>query len=118
MTCPSFDQLDDGALEAHLAACAACAARAHADARLADPLVAATCTVRRWRRVRGRVASDLLATSLAAVAVLAVQVARRPEQRPVFVIQGDETGVVLTGPGTARRAESLPPPPSKEGDRT
>lgn len=118
MTCPSFDRLDDDALALHLAECALCAARSRGDVLLADPLVAASLSVRRWRRARRRVASSLLAASLAAVAILAVQLARRPEPRPVYVLQGDETGIVLTGPGTARRAESLPPPPPRKGDRT
>lgn len=118
MTCPDLVRLDDDALSAHLAACASCAAAARADARLADPLVEAAASVRRLREARRRAASGLLAASLLATAILAVQLARRPEPRPVFVIRGDETGVVLTGPGTARRAESLGTPPQGKGDRT
>ncbi len=118
MTCPLFDHLDDEALTAHLQECPACAARASADARVADPLVAAASSVRRFRGARHRAASGLLAASLVAVAALAVQLARRPEPRPVFVLQGDETGVVLTGPGLARRAESLAPRVPRKGDRT
>jgi hypothetical protein len=37
----------------------------------------------------------------------------------VYVIQGDSTGVVLTGPGVARRAETMPAAhPTGKGDRT
>ncbi len=118
MTCPTFDSLDDTALTAHLAACPACASTAGADVRLADPLVAAASSVRRFRRLRHQTASGLLAASLVAVAVLGVQLVRRPEPRPVYVLQGDETGIVLTGPDTVRRAESLAPPSSRKGDRT
>ncbi len=116
MSCPDLDQLDDTALTAHLAACPACSDTARRDALLADPLVAAQASVLRWRRVRRTAASGLLAASLLAVAILAVALARRPEPPTVFVLQGDETGVVLTGPDLVRRAETLPPPPTK-GDR-
>lgn len=118
MTCPRFDDLDDASLAAHLAGCPACAARARADESLADPLVAAASFVRRFRRARRRAASGLLAASLLAVAVLAVQVARRPGPQPVYVLRGDETGVVLTGPDLVRRAESLAPRVPRKGDRT
>lgn len=118
MSCPDLDHLDDAALAAHLDACARCARAERADAHLADSLVAASAAARRFRRVRRRVAAGLLAASLLAAAVLAVQVARRPEPLPVFVLRGDETGVVLTGPDVARRAESLPQPPPRKGDRT
>lgn len=118
MTCPRFDHLDDEALAAHLALCPACADTAHADARVADPLVAAASAVGRFRAVRRRASSGLLAASLVAVALLTVQVARRPAPRPVYVLQGDETGVVLTGPDLARRAESLAPRAPRKGDRT
>ena len=53
---------------------------------------------------------------LVTVALLAVQLARRPDPRPL-VLQGDETGVVLTGPDVARRAESLAPRTPRKGDR-
>lgn len=118
MTCPSFDRLDDDALAAHLARCPACAATARADALLADPLVVAASSARRFRRKRRRAVSGLLAASLAAVAVLSVRLARRPEPQPAYVLRGDETGVVLTGPDFVRRAESLPPLPPRRGDRT
>jgi len=118
MSCPDPDRIDDAALAAHLDECGRCARAARADALLADPLVAASGAARRFRRARRRAAAGALAASLLAVAVLAVQLARRPEPRPVFVLRGDETGVVLTGPDVARRAESLPQPPPRKGDRT
>ncbi|MBK6406477.1 MAG: hypothetical protein IPF66_16390 [Holophagales bacterium] len=118
MTCPLFDHLDDEALSAHLEACPACAEAVRADARLADPLVAAATAARRFRAARRRASSGLLAASLVAVALLAVDAARRPEPRPVYVLRGDETGIVLTGPDLARRAESLAPRASRKGDLT
>ena len=118
MTCPLFEHLDDEALIAHLETCAACADASRADAHVADPLVAAAFAVRRYRGVRNRAASGLLAVSLVTVALLAVQLVRRPDPRPLYVLQGDETGVVLTGPDTARRAESLAPRAPRKGDRT
>lgn len=118
MTCPLFDRLDDEALSAHLGECPECAATARLDAALADPLVAASAAARRFRRARGRVVSGLLAASLLAVAFLTVQLARRPDPSPVYVLRGDETGVVLTGPDVARRAESLAPRVTRKGDRT
>jgi len=117
MSCPDLDQLDDSALSAHLAACPACSSAARRDALLADPLVAAQASVLRWRRARRTAASGLLAASLVAVALLSVALARRPEPPTVFVLQGDETGVVLTGPDLVRRAESLPPSRPMKGDR-
>ncbi|MBK8596675.1 MAG: hypothetical protein IPP07_10290 [Holophagales bacterium] len=118
MTCPLFDHLDDEALSAHLQECPACASTARSDARVADSLVAAASAARRYRGARRRAVSGLLAASLVTVALLAVQLARRPAPRPVYVLQGDETGVVLTGPGVARRAESLAPRTPRKGDRT
>ena len=118
MSCPDPDRIDDAALAAHLDECGRCARAARADVLLADLLVAASGAARRFRRARRRAASGALAAFLLAVAVLAVQLARRPEPRPVFVLRGDETGVVLTGPDVARRAESLPQPPPRKGDRT
>lgn len=117
MRCPRFDDLDDAALSAHLADCPICAATAGADARFADPLVAAAASAGRFRAVRRRTASGLLAASLVLAAVLAVQLARRPVSPVVYVLQGDETGIVLTGPDLVRRAESLPPPRPTKGDR-
>lgn len=108
MSCPDLDRLDDAPLVAHLDACPACASAARRDALLADPLVAAHVSVGRFLRARRAAASGLLATSLLAVALLAAALARRPAVEPVYVLRGDETGVVLTGPGTVRRAESLP----------
>lgn len=118
MTCPLFDHLDDEALAAHLQECPACSSTARSDARVADALVAAASAVRRYRGARRRAASGLLAASLVTVALLAVELVRRPAPRPVYVLQGDETGVVLTGPDVARRAESLAPRIQRKGDRT
>jgi hypothetical protein len=118
MTCPPFDHLDDEALAAHLEACPTCAEASRAHAHVADSLVAAASAVRRYRGARRRAASGLLAVSLVTVALLAVQLVRRPAPRPVYVLQGDETGVVLTGPDVARRAESLAPRTPRKGDRT
>ena len=117
VTCPDLDRLDDTALSAHLASCPACAATAQRDALLADPLVAAEASLLRFRRVRRQAVSSLLAASLLAVALLAVALARRPEPPVVYLLQGDETGVVLTGPDLVRRAESLPPSRPMKGDR-
>jgi hypothetical protein len=117
MTCPLFDHLDDEALSAHLQECPACASTARSDARVADSLVAAASAARRYRGARRQAVSGLLAASRHR-RTLAVQLARRPAPRPVYVLQGDETGVVLTGPGVARRAESLAPRTPRKGDRT
>ena len=117
MSCPDLDRLDDTALAGHLAACPACAATAERDALLADPLVAAEASLLRFRRVRRQAVSGLLAASLVAVAFLAVALARRPEPPVVYLLQGDETGVVLTGPDLVRRAESLPAARPTKGDR-
>lgn len=117
MSCPDFDDLDDSALSAHLAACSACALVARRDALLADPLVAAQTAAGRFRRARRTAASGLLAASLVGVALLAVALARRPEPPVVYVLEGDETGVVLSGPDLVRRAESLPPSRPMKGDR-
>ena len=86
------------------------------EALLADALVAASATARRFharRRFAGRV---LIASSLLAVAVLGVRLNTRPSV--VFVIRGDSTGVVLTGPDVARRTESAPIHTPHKGDRT
>jgi len=86
------------------------------EALVADSLVAAAAAARRFetrRRVAGRV---LIASSLLAVAVLGVRLNTRPSV--VFVIRGDSTGVVLTGPDVARRTESTPVRTSHKGDRT
>ena len=83
---------------------------------LADSLVAAAAAARRFearRRVAGRV---LIASSLLAGAVLCVRLGTRPSI--VYVIRGDSTGVVLTGPDVARRTESTPVRRFHKGDRT
>lgn len=117
MRCPRFDDLDDAPLLEHLEGCPDCAALSRADAPVADALVAAAASAGRVRAARRRAASGLFATSLVLVAFLAVKVARRPEPAPVYVLHGDETGIVLTGPDLVRRAESLPPPRPPKGDR-
>lgn len=86
------------------------------EALLADSLVAAAAARRRFearRRVAGRI---LIASSLLVVAVLGVRLSTRPPI--VYVIRGDSTGVVLTGPGVARRAESAPQFLPRKGDRS
>lgn len=87
------------------------------ETRLADALVAAALAVRRFERRRRLAGRALLAGSLLFAAVFGLRSAVRPAT--VYVIQGDSTGVVLTGPGVARRIErvSVPVPPRK-GDRT
>jgi hypothetical protein len=118
MTCPLFDHLDDEALASHIQECPACSSTVRSDARVADSLVAAALAVRRYHGARRRAASGVLAVSLVTVALLAVQLARRSEPRPVYVLQGDETGVVLSGPDVTRRAESLAPRTPRKGNRT
>jgi hypothetical protein len=87
------------------------------EARLADALVVAAMSARRFEKRRRLAGRALVAGSLLVAAVLGLRSAVRPAT--VYVIQGDSTGVVLTGPGVARRLEraSLPVPPRK-GDRT
>ncbi|MGA7991568.1 MAG: hypothetical protein WCC53_09070 [Thermoanaerobaculia bacterium] len=87
------------------------------EARLADALVVAAMSARRFERRRRLAVRTLLAGSLLLAAALGLRSAVRPAT--VYVIQGDSSGVVLTGPGVARRIErsSVPVPPRK-GDRT
>jgi hypothetical protein len=87
------------------------------EARLADALVVAAMSARRFEKRRRLAGRALVAGSLLVAAVFGLRSAVRPAT--VYVIQGDSTGVVLTGPGVARRLEraSLPVPPRK-GDRT
>jgi hypothetical protein len=85
--------------------------------RLADALVAAAASVRRYESRRKAAGRLLIASSLLIAAVLGL----RPGSRPaaVYVIRGDSTGVVLTGPGVARRAETTRAVfPARKGDRT
>jgi hypothetical protein len=90
---------------------------AERDAALADALVAAASAASRFRRVRRAAASTLLAATLVAALGLSLRSLGRP--RVVYVIRGDSSGVVLTGPGIARRSETAPPPPVlRKGDRT
>ncbi len=86
------------------------------EALLADSLVAAASAARRYesrRRIAGR---SLIASSLLLAAVLGIRLSTKPAI--VYVIRGDSTGVVLTGPDVARRSESTPAPPIRKGDRT
>jgi hypothetical protein len=87
------------------------------EARLADALVIAAMSARRFERRRRLAGRALVAGSLLLAAVFGLRSSVRPVT--VYVIQGDSTGVVLTGPGVARRAEaaSVPVLPGK-GDRT
>ena len=106
------------ALARHLASCAACGAAADRDARLADPVVGAAAAAARVRRRVRNAGTALAAASLVAAFAFALR-ARRPEPTTVYVIRGDATGVVLTGPGVFRRSETIPPPkPIRKGDRT
>jgi hypothetical protein len=86
------------------------------EARLVDALVAAAMSARRFQRRRRLAGRALLAGSLLLAAVFGLRSAVRPVT--VYVIQGDSTGVVLTGPGLARRTETSPAPPIRKGDRT
>jgi hypothetical protein len=106
------------ALARHVAACAACASLEERDALLADPVVGAAAAAGRARRRIRAAGSALAAASLLAAFAFALR-ARRPEPVTVYVIRGDATGVVLTGPGVSRRSETIPPPKSThKGDRT
>ena len=86
------------------------------EARRADALVVAAMSARRYERRRRLAGRALLAGSLLLVAAFGLRSAVRPVT--VYVIQGDSTGVVLTGPGVARRSESTPSSPIRKGDRT
>lgn len=87
------------------------------ETRLADALVVAVATARRFERRRRRAARALFASALLLAAVLGLRSTVRPAT--VYVIRGDSTGVVLTGPGVARRAETMhAASPARKGDRT
>ena len=87
------------------------------ETRLADALVVAAMSAGRFERRCRLAGRGLVAGSLLVAAVFGLRSAMRPAT--VYVIEGDSTGVVLTGPGVARRIErvSVPVPPRK-GDRT
>lgn len=110
------DDRADAALSSHLDGCAACRRRLEPDARVADALVAAAHAADRVAAMRRRSGSVALAASLAAVAVLSVRLASRPRPEIRYVIRGDPSGVVLSGPDLARRAETVRPP-RRKGDR-
>jgi len=82
---------------------------------LADALVVAAMSTRRFERRRRLAGRVLVAGSLLVAAVFGLRSAVRPAT--VYVIRGDSTGVVLTGPGVARRTESTPAPLARKGDR-
>jgi hypothetical protein len=85
--------------------------------RLADALVVATAAVKRYKSRRRAAGRLLIASSLLLAALLGLRLRARPAA--VYVIRGDSTGVVLTGPGVARRAETAPVArSSRKGDRT
>lgn len=85
------------------------------EARLADALVVAAMSARRFERRRRLAGRALIAGSLLVAAAFGLRSAVRPAA--VYVIRGDSTGVVLTGPGVARRTESTPAPLARKGDR-
>jgi anti-sigma factor RsiW len=126
MNCDLFQELssrdrltpeEDSLLARHLSGCPACTSCAAEDAALSDALVEAAAAVSRFRRLRRRSTSLLVAASVILSAAVAIRSAVAPP-RTVYVIRGDSTGVVLTGPGVARRAERVPAPvPARKGDR-
>lgn len=129
MNCNRFELLlsrdrlaetEELALLEHLESCPACAARASRDAALADPLTAAAAAAGRTRRKVKRAASGLLAATLLVSIGLSIRALQRPEPAAVYIIRGDSTGVVLTGPGISRRSESAPRVvvTKRKGDRT
>jgi len=67
--------------------------------------VAASAAVGRVRRAVRRAVSGLLAASLVTCLILSLRLARRPAET-VYVLRGDATGVVLSGPALSRRVES------------
>ena len=85
------------------------------EAVLADALVVAAEAARRFERRRRLAARALLAGSLLLAAAFGLRSSLRPDT--VYVIHGDASGVVLTGPDLARRTESTPPRPARKGDR-
>ena len=88
-----------------------------AEARLADALVVAAMSARRFEKRRRLAGRALVAGSLLLAVALGLRSASKPST--VYVIQGDSTGVVLTGPGVARRVEGASAPVlSRKGDRT
>lgn len=108
---------EDAALGAHLGTCRNCLEETDRLAPAADSIVAAAASASRFRRAAGRATKVILAASLLAAIGFALRPARPPER--VYVIRGDSTGVVLTGPGVERRSETIPPPPPlRKGDRT
>jgi hypothetical protein len=110
---------DEIALARHLGSCLECARREERDALLADPVVGAAAAAGRSRRRIRAAASAVVAASLVVAFAFALR-ARRPEPVTVYVIRGDATGVVLTGPGVLRRSETVSPPQRavRKGDRT
>jgi hypothetical protein len=126
MTCDRYRELstkdfiqevDERLLADHLDACPLCRDRAARDAFFADPVVAAAAAHGRFHRRVRRAATSALAASILLAGALAIRLARKPESEVRYILRGDSTGVVLTGPGVERRGETLSPQP-KKGDRT
>lgn len=108
---------EEALLGAHLSACDGCRQGADRLAPLSDSLVAAAASAGRYRRAARRAVAVALAASLFAVIGLALRPSRPPDR--VYIIRGDSSGVVVTGPGISRRGETISPPRhSSSGDRT
>lgn len=109
---------EDGAsLARHLAGCPSCRLHSERDALLADAVAAAAASRGRFQRRIRRAGTAALAASILLAGVLAIRLGRRPQTEVRYVIRGDSTGIVLTGPGVERRGETLPPPSPAKGDR-
>jgi hypothetical protein len=126
MTCDQYRELsakdavpegDEISLACHLETCLPCRDRAEREALVADAIVAAAAARGRFHRRVRRAGTTALAASFLLAGVLAVRLARKPATEVRYVIRGDSTGIVLTGPGIERRGETLPPP-TRKGDRT
>lgn len=124
MTCEEAERLiaceripleEEILLGRHVAECARCGAEETRAAVLADPVIAASADARRARARIRRAGAALAAASLILAFALALR-GRRVET--VYVIRGDSTGVVLTGPGVQRRSETIPPRLHRKGVRT
>jgi hypothetical protein len=125
MTCDQYHELsskdavpegDERRLAGHLETCPPCREKAERDALVADAVVAAAAARSRFQRRLRRAGTAALAAAILLAGALAVRLARRPAIEVRYVIRGDSTGIVLTGPGIERRGETLPTP-SRKGDR-
>ena len=127
MNCDEADRLAAGeplsageeeALGRHLASCPGCCALAAGDEAPADALVRALAATAAFRSTLRRGASVVLAASILLAGGLAL-LPSRPASRPAaWTIEGDETGVVLAGPGVLRRGETLRPAARPKGARS